>query len=65
MTSSTITIGAYPAESSDDVCFAPLRHYRNSLLRFSFFTALFSWMTKKNLQQNHCSSTVFAMHRWW
>ena len=42
-------------------CFAPLRHYRNSPLRFSFFTALFSWITNKNLQQHHCSS--FAMHR--
>jgi len=36
MTSRAITIGAYPAESCDYLCFAPLRHYRNSFLRFSF-----------------------------
>ena len=30
---------------------------------FIFFTALFSWMTNKNLQQDHCSS--IAMHWWW
>jgi len=28
-----------------------------------FFTALFSCMTNKNLQQHHCNST--AMHWWW
>ena len=61
MTSRAITIGAYPAESCDYVCFVPLRHYRNSLLRFSFFTALFSWMTNKNLQQDHCSSICNAL----
>jgi len=43
------------------VCFAPLRHYRNSRLRFSFFTALFSWMTNKNLQRDHCSSICKAL----
>ena len=61
MTSRAITIGAYPAESCDYVCFAPLRHYRNSPLRFSFFTALFSWMTNKNLQHDHCSSICNAL----
>jgi len=34
----------YPAELCDDVCFAPLRHSWNSPSRFSFFTALFSWV---------------------
>jgi len=61
MTSRAITIGAYPAESCDYVCFAPLCHYRNSFLRFSFFAALFSWMTNKNLQQDHCSSICNAL----
>jgi len=42
MTSRTITIGAYPAESGDYVCFVPLRHYQNSPLHFSFFTVLLS-----------------------
>jgi len=41
MTSSAITIDTYPAESCDYVCFAPLRHYWNSLLRFSFFYSAF------------------------
>ena len=30
---------------------------------FFIFTALFSWITNKNLQQHHCSS--FAMHWGW
>ena len=41
VTSRAITIGTYPAESCDYVCFAPLRHYWNSLLRFSFFYSAF------------------------
>jgi len=61
VTSRAITIGAYPAESCDYVCLAPVRHYRNSLFSFSFFTALFSWMTNKNLQQDHCSSVAMMM----
>jgi len=44
MTSRAITIGEYPAESCDYVCFVPLRHYWNSPSCFSFFTALFSWV---------------------
>ena len=35
-------------------CFAPIHHYRNSPSRFSFFTALFSWVFNKNLQHDHC-----------
>ena len=50
-----------PAESCDYVCFAPLRHYRNSPLRLSFFTVLFSWMSNKNLQHDHCSSICNAL----
>jgi len=61
MTSPAITIGAYPAESCDYVCLAPLPHYRNSPLRFSLFTALFSSMTNKNLQHDHCSSICNAL----
>ena len=61
MTSRAITIGAYPAESCDYVCFAQLRHYRNSPLRFSFITALSSWMTNENLQHDHCSSICNAL----
>ena len=61
MTSRAITIGSYPAESCDYVCFEPLRHYRNNPLLFSFFTALFSWMTNKNLQHDHCSSICHAL----
>jgi len=55
MTSRAITIGAYPAESCDYVSFAPLRHYRNSLLRFSSFTALW-WKSrpKKTIQMTYC-----------
>jgi len=34
MTSRAITIPMYPAESRDYACFAPLRHYRNSLSNF-------------------------------
>jgi len=41
VTSRAITISAYPAESCDYAWFAPLRHYRNSLLRFSFFYSAF------------------------
>ena len=58
---SCLTHDAYPAESYDYVCIAPLRHYRNSHLRFSFFTAHFSWMTNKNLQNDHCSSIYNAL----
>ena len=61
VTSRAITIGAYPSESCDYVCFPPLRHYRNSPLLFSFFTALFSWVTNKNLQHDHCSSIYNAL----
>ena len=42
------------------------RHYVTTEIAvcvFSFFTALFSWITNKNLQQDHCSS--IAMHRRW
>jgi len=38
MTSRIITVGTYPAESCDYVCFAPLRHHRRSPSRFSFVT---------------------------
>jgi len=56
------TLLQYPAESCDYACFAPLRHYRNSLSRFSFFvTALFSWVTNKNLRQEHCSPICNAL----
>ena len=34
-------VGNYPAESCGYVCFAPLRHYRNSPSRFSFFRSAF------------------------
>jgi len=61
VTSRAITIGAYPAESCDYVCFAPLRHYRSSPSRFSFFTTLFSWVTNKNLQHGHCSLNCSAL----
>jgi len=43
------------------LCFAPLRHYRNSPSRFSFFTALFSWVINKNLRHDHCSSICNAL----
>jgi len=46
MTSRAMTI-TYPVESGDYLCFAPLRHYRNSFSRFSFFTALFSRLTTR------------------
>jgi len=49
MMSRAITIIAYPAESFEYVCFASLRQYWNSPWCFSFFTALFSWVTNKNL----------------
>ena len=42
------------------------RHYVTTETVFCvyhFFTALFSWMTNKNLQQDHCSYTT--MHWWW
>jgi len=79
MTSRAITIGTYPAESCGYVCFAPLRHYRNSPARFSFVTALFSSSHgyQKNLQQDHCRPIcnalmtitgvieTFAIYRWY
>jgi len=61
MTSHAITIGACPAESCDYVCLAPLRHYRNIPSRFSYFAAIFSSVTNKNLQQDHCSSICNAL----
>jgi len=45
MTSRAITIGTHLSESRDCLWLAPPRHYRNSHSRFSFFTALLSWMT--------------------
>jgi len=36
-------------------------HYRNRLSCFSFFTALFSWKTNMNLQQDHCCSICNAL----
>ena len=44
------------------VCLAPLRHYRNSPSRFSYFTALFSWLTIGTCSM--ITAVEFAMH-WW
>jgi len=64
MASRAITSGElYPAESCDYVCFAPLRHYRNIPSRFSFFTALFSWLTIRTCSM--ITAVQFAMHWWW
>jgi len=63
MTSRAITIGAYPAESCGHVCFAPLRHYRNSPSRFSFLQHF-----SPEWPIGTCSMITayqFAMHWWW
>jgi len=62
ITSLSISIGTYPAESREHLCFAPLRHYRNKS-RFSFLTALFSWPTIRS-----CSKIIaiqLQIHWYW
>jgi len=55
VTSRAITIGTWPAESRGYQCPAPLRHFQNSLSRFSLFYNAFLPTDHKNLQQHHCS----------